>query len=397
MTLEKQLSPEPNDVYRIFVDEREFILVGTAHISSESANLVKDVIKKEDPDCVCVELDKRRYKSLLLRDRWDQLDLKEIIRTKQVSAFFVQILLSSFQKKLGNQTGVIPGTEMLTAISEAERTGIQVHLCDRDVRITLKRVWRSTPFSKKALLIAALIGSLFDRTKISEKELKEIRQLDVLSELLNELSKTFPSFKKVLIDERDEYLAMKIRQSTGDRIVAVVGAGHIQGILQIMENDITKTDLSSLEWIPPQNKIWNLLAWLIPIAIILSLLWIGYSKGSKVAGENAIYWILANGIPTGIGALFALAHPLTVLIAFLSAPFTSLSPLIGVGYVAAFVQVWLLPPRIFEIRSVADDIQAVSNWWKNRLLRILLVFFLTGIGSMIGTWVGGIEILKNLF
>ena len=383
-----------SDVHRLRLGEKEFIVVGTAHISGLSAELVENVIRNERPDCVCVELDHRRYESLLKPNHWENLDLKELIKKKQLSTLIIQITLASFQKRLGDQTGVIPGTEMMAAINVSKSLGIAIELCDRDARITLKRAWRLTAFTKKAMLISSLFASLFDRSSVNEDNLKNIRQQDVISELLKELGKSFPSFKRVLIDERDRYLATRTKLAPGERIVTVVGAGHVQGILRHLQAN-EATDLSKLEEIPPSSTLWKWGGWGIPLMVIGALLWIGVNKGPETASENAAFWVLANGFPCALGAVIALANPFTIITAFLVAPFTSLSPVIGAGYVTALVQAWLCPPRVREFQNVADDIVTVSHWWSNRLLKIFLVFLLTGLGSVVGTWIGGVKIFKD--
>jgi len=193
----------PDDVEHLTIGEREIFLVGTAHVSQESVDLVKQVIATEKPDCVCVELDDKRYKALSGRKRWESLDLKEIIRKKQLSTLLVNLILSSYQKKLGLQLGVMPGAELLEATREAAKHSIPVSLCDRDVRVTLRRAWHGTSFLKKGYLLATLLVSLFDKTEITEEKLEQLKKKDVLSELMSELGEAMPELKKVLIDERD--------------------------------------------------------------------------------------------------------------------------------------------------------------------------------------------------
>ncbi len=378
------------------LQERQFILVGTAHVSQESADLVRDVITQEEPDCVCVELDQQRFTALSQQRRLEDLDLKEVIRRKQLSPLIVNVILASYQKRLGGQLGVLPGTEMVEATKIAQERDIPIALCDRDVRVTLGRAWRSTPFFKKLLLVSTLLTSVFDRTSISEETLREIRQQDVLSEMLKELGQVLPTLRTVLIDERDIYLAQKIREASGKRIVAVLGAAHIPGVQQSL-SQAQDDDLGPLDTVPPVSPLWRWLRWGIPAIIVTALLIIGWQKGADVAGQNAMFWVTANGIPSALGALAALAHPLTVITAFVAAPLTSLTPVIGAGYVTAFVQAYLCPPSVRELHSVSDDLRLPVQWWRNKLLRIFLAFLLPGIGSMIGTWVGGGKIISNLF
>ncbi|MFT5698345.1 MAG: pheromone shutdown-related protein TraB [Desulforhopalus sp.] len=384
-----------SDVHTITQGDRTFILIGTAHISQESVSLVQQVIDQEKPDCVCIELDDKRYQALTQKKKWEELDLKTIIKNKQLSTLLVQLLMGSYQKRLGGNLGVTPGAELLMAATTAKKLQIPISLCDRDVRITLRRAWKSTSFWKKGYLLTSLLASVFDKTEVSEEKLQELKQKDVLTELMDELGSSLPDLKRVLIDERDIYLNEKIKSSPGKRIVAVVGAGHVAGMKHSFETD-NKGKLEEITSIPPVSKGYKIIGWLIPALIIGSLVVIGGQKGAAVAGENLLYWIIANGVPCSIGALLALAHPITILSSFVAAPITSLTPVIGAGYVAAFVQVITCPPVVKEFQSAGDDVASFKGWWKNRLLRVFLVFLLTGVGSSIGTWVGGYEIFKNL-
>ncbi len=384
------------DVHLIKKDGREFIIVGTAHISRQSADLVREVIEKENPDVVCVELDEKRLAALSEKNRWENLDLKSIIKQKQLSTLIINLVLSSYQKKLGEKLGVTPGTELLEAVKTANEKNIPIELCDREVRITLRRAWHSMGFWQKMKLIVSGFGGIFEKQELTEEKLAELRSKDVLSEMMDELGKAMPVLKKVIIDERDTYLAEKMKLSKGNKIVSVVGAGHARGIIQAFENN-EQVDLKEIEVIPKPSPVIKIIGWGIPAVIIGSIIFIGYSKGLSEAGDNAIFWILANGIPSAIGALIALAHPLTILSAFFAAPITSLSPLIGAGYVAAFVQVYFQPPLVKDFQNVSENAKQVLMWWKNKLLKVLLVFILASLGSVLGTYVGLFEIVKNVF
>lgn len=386
----------PEDVHIIHSDGREFILIGTAHISQESADLVRRIVEKEKPDCVCVELDERRYKALAESKKFSSLDIKKVIRKKQLSTLLVNLVLSSYQKKLGGQLGVMPGTELLEAVRAAESCHIPVALCDRDVRVTLRRAWHAVPLHKKGYLLATLLASLFDKTEISEEKLAELRKKDVLSELMRELQEGMPELKKALIDERDVFLAEKIKETKGAKVVAVVGAGHAEGIKRLITEDHSAV-MEEIATLPRANGFWKVLGWAIPAVIISSLVMIGYQKGGAAAGANLMFWVLANGIPSAIGATLALAHPLTIAGAFAAAPVTSLTPVIGAGYVTAFIQLMARPPVVREFESVLEDMATVTGWWKNKLLKVFLAFLLPGFGSMIGSYVGGYEIISNLF
>lgn len=385
-----------SDVHYVKIDEKEFFIIGTAHISQNSADLVREVISNEKPDVVCIELDKQRYKALSERKRWEELDLKQLIKEKQLSTLFINILLASYQKKLGKKLGVKPGVELLEATKVAKEFDIPIELIDRDVRITLKRSWNSMGLWQKMKLMTVGLASIFEEEEISEEKLDEIKQKDVLNEMMAELGKQMPVLKNVLIDERDSYLMQKMKKVNGTKIVSVVGAGHVNGIIESLKSG-REQNLEEIEVIPPPSKLVKILGYGIPAIIIASLFYIGYTKGAEVAGENAIFWILANGIPSALGTVFALAHPLTIISAFLAAPITSLTPVIGAGYVAAFVQVYFQPPKVKEFESVTEDVSNWKMWWKNRLLKILLVFILSGLGSALGTYVGAYKIVSDLF
>ena len=391
-----ETATDSNDVQVVEVDGRTFILVGTAHISRESIDLVRQVIESEQPDCVCIELDPQRYEALSKGPNWEALDLREIIRTQQLAPLIANLMLASYQKRMGLQLGVTPGSELLEAGRVADACGIPIALCDRDVRITLRRAWAALSGWRKFLLLSTFVSSLFESPELSEEELRRIRQKDVLSELMRELGEAMPALKVALIDERDSYLAEKIRQASGERVVAVVGAGHVEGMRSALESR-APVDLEAIEEIPRTSSAWKWVGWGIPALIVGSILYIGYTRGADAAGENALFWFAANAIPTGLGAILSLAHPFTIVAAALAAPFTSLSPLIGAGYVAAFVQAWSAPPTVAEFKTLGDDFASPRRWWRSRLLRIFLVFVLATLGSVVGTWVGGIEIARNLF
>ena len=386
----------PDEVVCIPLPGKTILLVGTAHISRQSADLVTEVISRERPDTVCVELDEKRYAALAKRRAWENLDLKQVVRKRQLATLLVNLMLAAYQKKLGGQLGVMPGAELLAAAQTAEQLQIPVALCDRDVRVTLRRAWYATPFLKKGYLLASLASSLFDKTELDEEKLAEMRRHDVLSELINELGQALPHTKEVLIDERDIYMAERIKQAAGERIVAVVGAGHLEGIRRAIVHDNSGL-LEEISAVPPVSRAWKLISWLLPALIMLALLLIGVRQGGAELTANALYWVIAHGIPSALGAVIALGHPATVASAFAAAPITSLSPLVGAGYVCAFIQIMVCPPVVREFEAAGQDIATVGGWWRNRLLRIFLVFLLTSLGSAVGTWLGGYRIFTSLF
>jgi pheromone shutdown-related protein TraB len=318
-----------------------------------------------------------------------------VIRSRQLAALVANLLLASWQRRMGGALGVMPGSEMLEAMRTAEELGIPTRLCDRDVRITLRRAWASLSLWRKSELLATLLASAFETPKLDEAELRRLRDKDVLSQLMAELAEAMPGLARVLIDERDAYLAQRIREVPGRRVVAVVGAGHVAGMRRALEQ-AREVDVAALESIPPVSPVWQWLGWGIPVLVLAGLAWIGFAHGAEVAGKSLGIWILANGLGCMLGAFLALAHPLTIAAAFFVAPVTTLSPLIGAGHVLAFLQAYVQPPLVSELETVSDDVSSPSAWWRNRLLRIVLVFALTTIGSVTGNYVGGYEIVSNL-
>ncbi len=375
---------------------RTFIIVGTAHISQESTDLVRQVIEREQPDVVCVELDEQRYQTLANQRKWESLDLRQVIRQKQMMTLIINLMLSSYQKRLGQKLGVAPGTELLEATKVAQEMGIPVELVDRDVRITLRRAWNGMSFWEKSKLLSAGLAGMMEGQEISEEQLAELRQTDVLTELMQELGRFMPKLKTVLIDERDTYITQKILAVEGQKVVAVVGAGHMQGIRQSLAAN-QRQDLAPLETIPPPSKTGTIIGWGLPLLMVLMLGYIGVTQGAAAFGQNLAYWILAGMILSAVGAIAAYGHPVTVLVAFFTAPYATLNPLIGVGYIAALAQVYVRPPTVKQLQTVGDDVTQPKLWWQNRLLRVMLVFIFTTIGNLIGNFLGASEIIRNLF
>ena len=375
---------ENADIYRIKKDDREIILIGTAHISQASKELVRQTIEAESPDTVCVELDEGRLKSIQDPDRWKKTDLKEVIKKKQLATLIANLVLGSYQKRMGAQTGVKPGSELKEAVEVAGEKNSELVLADRDIKITLRRTWACTPWYRKLNLLGGLFASIFDKTEVSEEELAKIKEQDALSSMMQEFGKNFPEVKQVLIDERDQYLAMKIKEAPGKKIVAVVCAGHMRGIASIIEEEKPLPSEESICVIPKSAPIWKIIGWAIPIAIIASIVAIGIHAGAAKAGELSLQWAMLTGGGAMLGTIVAGGHPLTVLVALVAAPFTGLTPLIGVGFFTALTQVYMRPPRVSEMETLSDDIWQVRRWWKNRVTRVILCFLCPGIPAIVG-------------
>lgn len=385
----------PSDIRRLSLDGREILLIGTAHISQASIDTVRNTITDEHPDRVCIELDEQRYQTLKDSARWQSLNLVQVIRNGQGSFLLANLALVSFQKRMGLQTGVRPGAELLVAATEAEEQGIPVSLVDRNIRTTLLRAWRKTGFWKRMNILAALLAGLFDNTKLDEAELAKLRETDTLSAMLDEMGSALPSVKAILVDERDLFMAHHIGQAEGQKIVAVVGAAHLPGIVRHLENG-TVADLTELDSIPEPTRLARAANWLIP-GLFVAVFVAGFFFGDKARLlDAALAWILATGGLSAIGTLLAGGHPLTILIALVAAPITTLHPALGVGFFTGLGQAWLVPPTVSDLERVSDDVVTLRGWWGNRVTRVLLVFFFSSLGASAGIFVA-LHWLKNIF
>ncbi|MEE8399486.1 MAG: TraB/GumN family protein [Desulfobacterales bacterium] len=371
-------------IHRLSWEDKEIILIGTAHVSRESVELVSEVLENERPDTVSVELCESRYDSIRKKKQWQDTNIIKVIREKKAFLLLSNILLASFQRRIAEKLDVKPGEEMMRAIETGEAIGAEIHLADRDIRVTLSRTWRMMGLWSKLKLLFQLMLSVGDIDEISEEDIEEMKQADVLETLLADVGKTMPLLREILIDERDRFLTEKIRTAPGKKIVAVVGAGHVPGIKASWQDTI---DIAPLEEIPPRRKISGLLKWLIPAGIVL-LIVLGFFYGGLETGTDMLtWWILANGVFAGIGAALALAHPVTVITAILAAPLTSLNPMIAAGWVSGLVEAYTRKPKVIDFESLPDDMLSIRGFWRNKVTRVLLVVVFTNIGSSLGTFV----------
>jgi pheromone shutdown-related protein TraB len=378
---------------KIYIDDKEIILVGTAHVSKESVDLVESVINEQKPDTVCVELCPSRFQSIKKKDQWLEMNIIKVIKEKKSFLLLSNLMLASFQKRIGDKLGVKPGEEMIKAIEVAEASGAEICLADRDITITLSRTWRSTGFWNKIKLVFQLMLSMGGVKEIDEKAIEEMKQTDMLESILLEVEKSHPVLRRILIDERDRYLAQKIKTAPGKKIVAIVGAGHEPGIRRYMNDD---TDIAALETLPPKGRFSGLFKWLIP-AVILCLIVFGFFQGGVDAGKDMIiWWVGVNALFAGIGAIAAFAHPLTILSAVCAAPLTSLNPMIAAGWVSGLVEAVTRKPKVRDLQALPEDIMSVRGFWRNKATRILLVVVFTNIGSGIGTFVALPLMMKAL-
>ena len=378
----------PESVSRLSLGGRQIYIVGTAHVSRESVEDVRRTIEAVRPDSVCVELCQGRYDALAKKDAWKKMNIFKIIRQKKTSLLLAQLIMGSFYRKLGQKLGVQPGAEMIEGATVAEETGAKLVLADREIQITLKRVWGYLGFWTKLKLAFHLMAGivLAEDEEIDEELIEKIKKQDQLEAVLAEFAAKFPQIKRRLLDERDVYLSQKIREAPGATVVAVVGAGHVEGIKKEIQ---TAKPLDELMELPPK-AIWpRVLKWAIPAVIIALIVWGFFKEGGAHTAKSIYIWVAINGGLSALGAMLALAHPLTILSAFLGAPVTSLNPMIGAGWVAALVQAWVKKPTVADFEDLPKATSTVKGFWKNPVTKILLVAALANLGSAIGTFVAG--------
>lgn len=383
----------PGHVSLIKYQDKDIHVLGTAHISKRSVEEVQDLIERLRPDTVCVELDPTRYEALTDERRWQKLDIFTVIRQKKVLFLITSMALSAYQRKMGDALGVRPGAELLAAVQSAEAVGARVILADRDVQATLKRSWRNVSFFDKLKIVSNLLAAPFVVEEITAEKIEELKDRDTINEMMAEFARLMPGVKRPLIDERDQYLMSKIREAPGKTIVAVVGAGHVQGMLSHLH---TEVDRAALSTIPPPSLTIQALKWVIPL-IVLFAFYYGYHKHSGQGLREMVFaWVLPNSIMAAVCSVIALAKPLTVLTAFLASPVTSLNPTIGAGMVAGLVEAWLRKPRVEDCEKINDDMLSLRGIYRNRFTRVLLVAVLATFGSAIGAWIGATWVVTLL-
>ncbi|GAE36967.1 TraB/GumN family protein [Halalkalibacter akibai] len=381
------------NITRLNLYDKEFVLIGTAHVSKKSAEQVKAVIEFEQPDSVCIELDEQRYQSVLDGNKWREMDIFKVIKEKKATLLLMNLLISSFQKRMAKQFGIKPGQEMIQGIESAKEVGAELVLADRNIQITFARIWHGIGLSGRAKLLMQIVYSVFNKEEISEEELEKLKSQDMLHTMLDEMTQSFPKLKVPLIDERDQYLAQKIKDAPGKKIVAVLGAAHVPGIKEEIKKDHNLEQLSKR---PPKSKAPKIIAWAIPL-LILGIIGYSFWANPEVGVNLTMSWMIWNALFAGIGAAIAFGHPLTILSAILIAPFSSLYPLLAAGWVAGLVEAYFRRPKVADFENLSTDVYNIKGFWSNKVTRILLIVVLTNLGSTLGTIIGGADVVRIFF
>ena len=363
--------------------EKSIHLIGTAHVSQASVEEVTLFIKENKPDVVCIELCKARYETMRDKDRWKKMDVYKVIKEGKSFLLLTNLMISSFQYKIGKKLGVKPGAEMMAAIEAAESIGSEIVLIDRDVQITLKRTWRNMGFFKKLKLMYALLGGLILNEEISEKDIEKLKSSDTLSDAMASLGQEIPGLKETLIDERDRFMASHLTDLKGKKIVAVVGAGHVPGMQTYMDKAI---DRAALEIIPPASKIFNMIKWLIPFIIVGIVAW--FFRDSANVGYTVLFtFILARSIPAALGVVISGGKFISMVVAFFIAPITPIFPILKVSIVVGLTEAFFRKPKVEDLESIQDAFESIRAFYKNAITRILLVATLPSLLSNLSMWI----------
>lgn len=364
------------------------VLLGTAHVSQESVQDVEKLMDRLDPDVVCVELCRPRYDALLDPDRWRKLDIAKVIREKKMGLLFSSLILSAYQKKLGTEKGVRPGQEMLRGVELAEAGRKELVLADRPVSTTLTRAWRKVGFWSKALIASQLATSVVVREDVTPEEIEKLKNEDAIADLFKSLPRQFRAVSKILIGERDEYLAEKVRQAAAKlkkgTVLVIIGAGHLEGVKQVLEEN-RPVDLHALDQIPPAKPIRTIITWVLASVLIGFLL---YRFGEKDITQTLIAWVIGRSAGAGLGAVLSLAHPLTILVTIVMAPISFFVPGTRLWMYSTLTQAWVRKPHVHDFEDIADATSDTKGLlkalYRNRVLHLFWTMTLVSLGLTAG-------------
>ena len=381
------------NIVRLEYQGKEIILVATAHVLKQSAELIEMVINKERPDSVCVELDEGRYQNIKNPRAWENTDIIQVIKSKKVGFLLANLILGSFQKKIAKDLNTVAGQEMLQGINSAKETGAQLVLADRSIQTTFIRIWRRLNIWEKCKLVFNLLFSYSDDKEISNEDVSELLKIDVLESVTSEMRQQFPKIAAILISERDQYLAYKIKEAPGNKVVAVLGGAHVPGV----KEEIFKTqDINQLSEVPPKSPVSHIVAWAIPI-VIVGLIIYSFIINIETGVHQLSAWVLWTGILAALFTAISFGHPLSILTSLVAAPFTTLNPLIACGWLTGLVEATIRKPVVKDINNIPEDISTLKGFFRNRFLKVILIVIMANIGSSVGSFIAGLSIVKSFF
>jgi len=388
-------------IARVRRGEVEYVLLGTAHVSRVSADAVRAILEREPFDAVAVELCEPRYQPMRDPDAFRKLDLFQVIRQGKAGLVAANLALSAFQRRLAEQFGIEPGAEMKAAIDGADARALPIWLIDREIGVTLKRAYRSVGFLDRLSIIGGLGASLLTREEVAEDEIEKLKQGDLLGSMFNEFARESPPLYDALIGERDRYMTARLREQAAEggvkRVLVVIGAGHLAGIERELgaQTDVPKPLLEKLSTLPPASP-WPKWIAIAVFVIIAAAIGFTFTRGTRAGTDAVMAWVLFTGGFAALGAIAAAAHPLSVIAAFIAAPLKPFRPGIPASAFSAGVEAWLRHPRVADFDTLRDDVAHWTGWWKNRIARTLLNFMFVTLGTVIGEYVAGFHIIKNL-
>ena len=383
------------------LNNSEVTLVGTAHVSKLSVEMVEEKIGTGDYDCIAVELCAPRLENITNQKKKKNLDIYQVFKKKKAGLLLINLTLTAYQKRLAERIGVEAGKEMIRAVELAREKGIRLEVIDRNISTTLHRLVTEVSFWQKFKIVGGLIAGVFVGEEISEEQVEDLKRGDMLHAVVSEFGEELPEIKRVLIDERDEYMVGRLSQISEafhapKKILALVGAGHLIGMMPNLKSPPDAAHLEELDRKPPPSKLGLYIGWGICV-LILSMFVVGFKQSPGLGGQLVITWVLLNGGLCALGTLIAFGHPVSIIAAFFAAPLTSLNPTIGAGMVVGLVESYMRKPKVSDFETLRDDITHYSMWWKNRVARLLLIFFLSSFCSMIGTYAAGASIVTQLW
>lgn len=380
-----------------------YTLLGTAHVSADSAEDVRRLIRSGDFEAVAIELCDSRHQNLSDPDALGGQDLFAIFRQGKAGMVAASLALGAFQQRVAEQSGIEPGAEMRAALEESRRRELPLLLIDRDVGITLKRIYHNVPWWQRFSLFSGLLGSVLSRQEVKPEEIERLKEGDVLESTFSEFAAESEALFTPLITERDRYMVMRLAEEAPPgryrNVLVVIGAGHLKGMAETLEAPLPpspREEREKLDTTPPPSKVWRALPWLVTVLVLTGFA-IGFSRNTELGWQLVGEWFLINGVFSALATTIALAHPVTIAATFFAAPLTSLNPTIGAGFVAAGVELFMRKPKVRDFSTLRHDVTALRGWWRNRVSRTLLVFLLATLGSAAGTWVAGFRIAGALF
>ena len=394
---------EEEPIRTIQLGTTSITLLGTAHISHASTEKVRELIGSGHFDAVAIELCPSRHHAIVNPDALAKMDLFQVLREKKISMVAANLALGAYQQRMAEQLDILPGAEMRMAITCAKTDQLPVLLIDREIAVTLKRIYRNVPWWQRLHLVFGLLGSVISNRQVSAEEIERLKEGDLLESTFTQFAEQAQALYIPLIDERDRYMAARIRQEVAQdqyrNILVIVGAGHLQGMARHLESEARPTGstetIAELDLLP-RGSVWpKMIPWLI-VLLILAGFFLGFRHSTTLGWQLVADWVLINGALCALGTLLALGHPLTVISAFIAAPITSLNPTIGAGMVTAAIETFLRRPNVGDFSRLRQDTSHIKGWWHNRVARILLVFLFSSLGSAVGTYLAGFRIFDRL-